>query len=205
MISENNKIIQKSLFFTSLWLWFEFIIKFSFWVDRINSSRENALSKSCSAQIIHSLYFFSLNCMKLPSPILFVSKSGNTHSTQYPVAIFQVLSFIAISMTTQLSLSLFHTHIFCHISVATDDISSQFVDGIIIVNISVVYFFLRFSIFASISFLSFWFKIHTVSITYEFTFQRVVTSKARVFGMRIKKNTRIKNLIVFINLRITKK
>jgi hypothetical protein len=84
-----------------------------------------------------------LNKTKFFSHILFASKSGKTHSTQYQVDIFQALSLIAISMTTQLSLSAFQTQIFCQISVQTEEISSQSVEGIITSNISVVYFVLN--------------------------------------------------------------
>jgi hypothetical protein len=81
--------------------------------------------------------------VKFFSQILFVSKSGNTHSTQYQVEIFQALSSIAINIITQLSLSDFQTQTFCHISVQSAEISAQSVLGIIITNISAVYLSLK--------------------------------------------------------------
>jgi hypothetical protein len=152
----------------------------SFCREIMLGSQEKALSKSDKVQVIQSKYLDSLNKTKFFSHILFASKSGKTHSIQYPVDIFQALSLIAISITTQLSLSAFQTQIFCQISVQTEDISSPFVEGIITNKISVVYFVLNSCIFASIEVFSSCFKTQTLSITEESIFHKVAISKAFV-------------------------
>jgi hypothetical protein len=111
----------------------------SFCREIILGSPSKAFQKSFKVHIIQSKYLDSLNKTKFFSHILFANKSGKTHSTPYQVDIFQSLSSITISTTTQLSLSAFHTHSFCQISVQTEEISSQFVEGIITNKISVVY------------------------------------------------------------------
>lgn len=173
---------------------------FSFWEEIILLSQEKTVSISFKSQYIPSKYFCSLKREKCFSHNLFTSKSGKTHSTPYPVEIFQARSSSAIKMTTPLSISDFQTHTFCHISVPKEVISWPFVVEIITKNISAVYLFRISSILVSMSFFSSEERIFTWSITEESIGPKVFISNQNVFQKNIKKKATIHNFNSFFIL-----
>lgn len=169
---------------------------FSLWEEIILSSPAKTFSISVKSQYIPSKYSHSLKRAKCLTHNLLVSKSGKTHSTPYPVEIFQARSLRAISITTPLSVSAFHTPSWCHISVPNEAMSCPSVVGIISKSISVVYVSLISCIFFSICIFSSLVSSETLSITGEWMGSKLSTSNQK----DLKKIPNIIRIIYVLNI-----